>query len=100
MLLVQRSYVFVPCPVHLGLRPTAKLACDRGEVHSAEYGTVPTVWYSTNSVVQYQQYGTVPTVCMVQYQQYVWYSTNSMVQYQRYGTVPTVCMVDYQQYVW
>ena len=30
MLLIQRSYVFVPCPVHQALRPMAKLACDMG----------------------------------------------------------------------
>jgi len=67
-------------------------------VQYQQYGTVPTVWYSTNSMygsvptvcmVEYQQYGTVPTVCMVEYQQYgtvptVWYSTNSTVQYQQW----------------
>jgi len=62
-------------------------------VQYQQYGTVPTVWYTTNSMVQYQQYGTVPTV---------WYTTNSMVQYQQYGTVPTIWystsgMVQYQQ---
>jgi len=42
MLLAQRSYVFVPCPVHLALRPTAKLAYDMGR------GSQSRVWYSTN----------------------------------------------------
>ena len=45
MLLVQRSYVFVPCPVHLALRPTPKLACDTGR------GSQFRVSYSANSVI-------------------------------------------------
>jgi hypothetical protein len=31
MLLTQRSRVFIPCPVHRALRPTAKLARDTGQ---------------------------------------------------------------------
>jgi len=42
MLLTQRSYMFIPCPVHLVLRPTAKLAYDMGR------GSQSRVWYSTN----------------------------------------------------
>jgi len=34
MLLTQRAYVFVPCPMHQVLKPTVKLAHDTGEIRS------------------------------------------------------------------
>jgi len=36
MLLAQRSYVFVPCPVCQALRPTAKRALDTGQGFSVQ----------------------------------------------------------------
>jgi hypothetical protein len=46
-----------------------------------QFGTLPTVWYSSDSLVLFRQFGTLPTV---------WYSSDSLVLFRQCGTLPTV----------
>jgi len=43
--MLKKIYMLVPCPMHLALRPTAKLAYDTGR------GSQCRVWYSTKKGV-------------------------------------------------